>query len=101
MANIDLDRDISINGHVFKAGKGVDTSATDVVDGKATKNDYADAIKENLKAAQDAEAAAKAEAERDPLEATKLMKGVDQPNPVSEAAAPTDPVVPIKEEGKK
>lgn len=89
---VDLDRDVTINGHTFKAGKNVDTKATDSVDGKTVNNDYADGIKEVLKSAQDSENIAAV----DPLAATKAMRGIDQPNPVTEAAAPTNPVVPVK-----
>lgn len=53
---VDLDRDITINGHRFAKGKGVDTKAVDYVDGKAVTNDYADAIKENLSRAKDYDA---------------------------------------------
>ncbi len=84
---LDLDKDVHINGHTFKAGKNVDTKATDVVDGKPVSNDYSDGIKDILKNDQarvDAD-----ETEVDPLEATKKMKGVSQPNPVTEAEAPT------------
>jgi len=93
---LDLDRDITINGHTFAAGKGVDTKATDTVDGKAVTTDYADGIKENLKVAQEYDAQVEADKAIDPLAATKAMNGIDQPNPVTEAAAPTDPIVPIE-----
>ena len=53
--SLDLDRDISINGHVFAAGKGVDTKAIDTVNGKAVTTDYATGIKEVLKQAQAAD----------------------------------------------
>lgn len=86
----DLDRDVNINGHEFKAGKNVDTKVTDIVDGKAVTTDYADGIKEVLKANQVTEKLA------DPLEATKRMNGIDQPNPVTEEVAPTNPIVDIK-----
>lgn len=47
--SIDLDRDIIINGHEFKAGKDVDTIAYDVNDkGKQVKTDYAESIQEQL-----------------------------------------------------
>jgi len=54
--SLDLDRDISINGHEFKAGKDVNTTVTDTVDGKVKQVDYADGIKEVLKSAKGAEA---------------------------------------------
>lgn len=45
--SLDLDKDYTVNGHVFEAGKGVDTSYTDVdADGKQVKLDAADTIKE-------------------------------------------------------
>ena len=52
---MNLDRNISINGHEFKAGKDVVTTVTDTVDGKAKQVDYADGIKEILKSAKGAE----------------------------------------------
>lgn len=53
---IDLDRDITINGHLFKAGKGVDTQVNEALeDGSTRTTDYADAIKETLASAKQAE----------------------------------------------
>jgi hypothetical protein len=53
---LDLDRDITINGHRFEAGKGVNTSvAVPQEDGSSKTVDYADAIKEALAAAKQAE----------------------------------------------
>ena len=74
---LELDRDITINGHTFKKGKDVDTKVTDTVDGKAVSVDYADGIKEQLLAAQKNDAAVAAEVLRDPLEATKKLASAD------------------------
>lgn len=52
MAKLNLNRDVTINGNVFKAGKDINTEVTDIVDGKAVKHDYADAIKEQLERAK-------------------------------------------------
>lgn len=47
MATMDLDKDYTINGHEFQAGKGVDVSAYDTdSEGKSTKVDYGNSIKE-------------------------------------------------------
>lgn len=86
--SLDLDRDVTINGHSFAAGKGVDTNANDVVDGKVVKNDYSQSIKDVLQTAKDHEAANKAAAEADPLEATKRLS----------TAVPTNP--PVTKEAK-
>lgn len=54
---IDLDRDVTINGHRFEAGKGINTTVDEPQeDGSSKKVDYADAIKEQLKSAKEAEA---------------------------------------------
>ena len=79
--SLDLDRDVTINGHSFAAGKGVDTNANDVVDGKVVKNDYSQSIKDVLQTAKDHEAANKAAAEADPLEANKRLSAAVPSNP--------------------
>lgn len=53
---MDLDKDYTVDGNVFKAGKGVDTTYYGVdKDGKQVKLDAADSIKESQQAAKDAE----------------------------------------------
>lgn len=53
----DLSRDHQVNGHTFKAGKGVDTSITETdSDGKQKKVDYAESLIASENAANDAEA---------------------------------------------
>lgn len=45
--SMDLDKDYTVNGHVFKAGKGVDVTANQVdADGKTVKSDFTQAIKD-------------------------------------------------------
>lgn len=50
MGKIDLDRDVTIQGNVFKAGKGVDTTGyiKDPATGKITEFDATEGIKEIL-----------------------------------------------------
>lgn len=44
---MDLDQDYTVNGHTFKAGKGVDTNVTEAdALGKTVKNNYEAGIKE-------------------------------------------------------
>lgn len=50
-----LDQDYNINGHVFKAGDKVDTVVeTTDADGKTSKVDYADQLKDMVKASKEA-----------------------------------------------
>ena len=53
---MNLDKDYSVNGHVFKAGDSVDTTYQDTdADGKVVKLDAADAIKQMQESADTAE----------------------------------------------
>jgi hypothetical protein len=55
MMAMDLDKDYNINGNVFKAGKNVDMTATDMIDGKPVKNDYSQAVKDAQESEKHAE----------------------------------------------